>query len=68
MTPPEGSESTEVTPSTRVTATCELCGLMAQTAAAFGLMSPSSCVSIVPGAPEGISASPMLVPRSIMPG
>ncbi len=68
IVPPEGIESTEVTPSTRVTAMCELCGLTAQMAATFGFMSPSSAVSRVPGAPEEISASPMFVPASIMPG
>jgi hypothetical protein len=59
--------TTCVTPLTRVTGTSSLCGLMATAACAFGLRSPSSAVSTVPGT-ASISTSPTFVPESIMPG
>jgi hypothetical protein len=67
MMPPSGTLTTCVTPLTRVTGTSSLCGLIATSARAFGLKSPSSVVSTVP-ATESISTRPTLDPESIRPG
>ena len=67
MMPPSGSVTTVVMPFTRVTGMTLLCGLIATSARAFGLMSPISVESFVP-ATELTSVNPTCDPESIMPG
>ena len=67
MIPPSGSVTTLVMPLTRVTGMTLLCGFTATSARAFGLMSPSSAVSTVPGTAL-ISSSPTCEPLSMRPG
>ena len=67
MMPPAGSTMAVVIPFTRVTGMTLLCGLMATSARAFGLMSPSSATSTEPGT-ELISARLTWQPASNRPG
>ena len=65
--PPWGADITVVTPFTRVTGMCSLCGLMAPDASMCGFISPISLVSSV-AATEPISLRPTDVCGSIIPG